>query len=137
MRWPVVVLGVVLLSVVTVFAVSYAPQATHSVVPTPMPEIVPSIGLGSGIQGKIQIRCDAEMQKDCQPQVRIIQAYQGASSVGLFKSALDGSFKGELPAGQYELRVDVPTTTHCVSVGVVVQENSFASTNIVCSAVAE
>lgn len=133
MRWPVLLIGAVILIAVSVFAVSYGSPATPSV-STPLPHIVPSIGLQSGIQGRVQVRCDdGAPEDDCRPQIRVIQAYQGASSVGLFKTRPDGSFRGELPAGQYELRVDTSANTHCASIGVVVQENSFAQADIMCS----
>jgi hypothetical protein len=88
---------------------------------------------GSGVEGRVQVRCLTDASDmACSPQVRIIQAYQGPSSVGLFKTKPDGTFRGDLPPGQYELRVDSATSTRCVSIGIVVQENSYIATNLLC-----
>lgn len=88
---------------------------------------------GSGVEGKLINTCKSDQQGGrCSPQIVTIEAYQGVSSVALFKTKEDGTFRAKLPAGQYELRVNAASTTRCVSVGVVVQANSYISTNISC-----
>lgn len=88
---------------------------------------------GSGVEGKVTVLCETDRSDhECAAQVRTIEAYQGISSVALFKTAEDGTFQSQLPPGQYELRVDTASSTHCASVGVVVTENSYIATNISC-----
>jgi hypothetical protein len=84
---------------------------------------------GSGVEGKVKTSC--LNSANCE-EIRTIEAYQGVSAVALFKTSPDGTFSTELPAGQYELRVDTASSTHCASVGIVVTEGSFISTNISC-----
>lgn len=137
MKWPVLSIGVVLLFGVVFFALSYGAPARHTEIagtstiqnlPTPL------ITEGSGVVGNVRIKCaDGATSWECQPQVRTIQAYQGASSVGLFKTSPQGAFRGELPAGQYELRVDTATSTHCASVGIVISDDSYVVTDISCN----
>lgn len=130
MKWPVLFIGIVLVAGVIIFAVSYGSPATNSVA-TSTTEIVPTAG--SGVEGVVLVRCLTDATDvDCMPQVRTIHAYQGVSAVGLFKTTADGSFRNELPPGQYELRVDAASTTDCGSVGVVVAQDAYISTEITC-----
>jgi hypothetical protein len=94
--------------------------------------------VGSGVQGSVNIACASnDSDPDCLPQNRVIEAYQGVSAVALFKTAQNGTFRTDLPPGRYELRVDVASSTHCASVGVVVTPATFISTNISCEAGAQ
>jgi len=90
---------------------------------------------GSGVEGKVTTTCATDASDTaCAPQVRTIEAYQGVSAVGLFKTAVDGTFRSMLPPGQYELRVDTASSTHCASVGVVITDKNFVTTDISCEA---
>jgi hypothetical protein len=145
MRWPVVLIGAVLISSVIIFAVSYGDpkdEAPHLALPAASSSLAlfgSSTGSffsgTSGVEGFVRVRCLTEKSDPaCAPQIRTIEAYQGVSSVGLFKSDLDGRFRGELPGGHYELRVSAADSTKCVSVGVVVPVRGFIATNISCEA---
>jgi len=90
---------------------------------------------GSGVEGKVNIICATDTSDPaCASQVQTVEAYQGVSAVALFKTQADGSFHESLPPGQYELRVETASSTHCVSVGVVVTDGSYVSTDISCEA---
>jgi hypothetical protein len=141
MRWPVVFIGMVLVLGVILFALLYDSPFNRNVSEMPKPVATTTLGTttswvpGSGVSGRVQVNCLTSADDPvCAPQVRTIEAYQGVAAVAFFKTALDGTFRSELPAGHYELRVDAPSSTRCVSVGVVVPENSTISTNLQCQA---
>ncbi len=145
MKWPVLWIGVVLVGAVVIFAVTYGnPKNTVTLMPEPV--ISTSTGgiLGtttstfssSGVLGSLKVACNTDVSDPaCASQIYTIQAYQGISSVGLFKTTPDGKFKADLPEGKYELRVDTASSTHCSSVGVVVPAEGYISTNISCATV--
>ena len=145
MKWPVALIGGVLVIAVIVFALSYGnPKTSVSTLPLPITSTtsgglfgtstVGTIGSG-GVAGIVRVRClGDDGDPSCEPQVRIIEAYQGISSVGLFKTTPEGVFRAELPPGHYELRVAVASSTRCVSIGIVVPENAFISANLSCEA---
>ena len=89
---------------------------------------------GSGVEGTVLMRCSKEATgTECATkQILTIGVYQGISAVGLFKTNEDGTFRSELPPGHYELRIHTATTTRCASVGIVIPNDEFISTNISC-----
>ena len=143
MKWPVALFGAVLVAAVALFAVTYGePSTSMSTLPQPVSASSTGSLFGTtsqqylhsgGVEGRIRATClTVADDLACVPQIRTIQAYQGIAPVALFKASLTGTFRAELPPGQYELRVEAASSTRCVSIGVVVPEKAFISANISC-----
>ena len=139
MRQESALIVIVLIVAIFVFLLAVAENSAPSLVSTtPIATTTATStlsGFGSGVEGSVRITCTTYPQDPaCATHVFIIHAYQGTSAVAEISTDASGAFRAERLHGEYELRIDDAESLHCISVGVVIPENSFISTDISCKA---